>query len=184
LTWLKIGDEFLEDETIGELHDRTFRVHVKGLVYCARNNTDGHLSVRAVKVLQALLGYSIVKNVDELVRCKLWVPVLAPVAISDGTVFDDGYSVKNFLKFNPTRLEVQEEREKSRARAKEGRAKAKAARDEKAAERSAVRSPERSAGRTGSPTRPDPKRSKGFSVGPAGGAGGQPWDFIQLREIA
>jgi hypothetical protein len=67
LTWLKIGDEFLEDETIGALRDRTFRLHVKGLVYCARNNTDGHLSERAVKMLQALLGFQVKTNVAELV---------------------------------------------------------------------------------------------------------------------
>jgi hypothetical protein len=101
---LRVYDEFLEDEKITNLRDRSYRLHVSALVYCSRNLTDGELTERAVKVLQAILGYPVKRHVAELVACELWIPI------------EVGYRIRNYLDFNPDAATVKKERSKARDR--------------------------------------------------------------------
>jgi hypothetical protein len=114
VSWLRIDDAFAEHPKIEALADRSFRLHVAALCYCARNLTDGHLSVKAVKVLAIIINATrITRNVDELVAAGLWIDN------GDGT-----YSINSYLEFNPTSDEVKQKRgeisEKRREAGKRG----------------------------------------------------------------
>lgn len=129
---LKIYDEFLEDDTILELQDRSYRLHVSALIYCAKNLTDGEVNERGVKVLQILLGFQARKQIAELVDAGLWVP-------ADG----GGFRIKNYLEFNPDAETVKAERKAARERMRKLRAK-RARGDGASVERSPERDGERS----------------------------------------
>lgn len=101
---LRLYDEFLEDETVLSLKDRSYRLHVSALIYCAKNLTDGLISDRALKVLQLILGFQVRRYVGELVEVRLWIPA------------DDGHQIRNYLDFNPSAETVKAERKKSRER--------------------------------------------------------------------
>lgn len=154
MTWLKISDEFLEDDTVLELKDRGYRLHVSAMVYSSRNLTDGVISVRSIKVLEAILAYPLSKFVAELIDSGLWIPTVG-----------GGYEIKNFLKYNPPASEVKARRDRDAARQRKHRA-------DRAAEEtqptdtsmsrvtSAVTSPVSHA----APTRPDPEEEKPKAV--------------------
>jgi hypothetical protein len=166
---LRVYDEFLEDEKICALHDRSYRVHMSGLIYAAKNLTDGQLTEKAVKVIQAILEFQVKRYVVELVEAGLWVPAA------------DGYEIKNFLEFNPRAATVKKERAMSRNRMRKMRDRRADVTPEHAGERSGEGDGERSGA---VPYRSLPDLSKGFSLEPAGGQGEKPWHELELREIA
>lgn len=101
MTWVKLDDHFPEHEKVCELSDRAFRLHVTALCYCGRNLTDGVISPRSLKVINAVLGWSSPRRwVIELVAAGLW--------LDDG----DSFSINDFTEFNPTADEVRELRRK------------------------------------------------------------------------
>jgi hypothetical protein len=105
VTWLKMDDGFAEHPKIAELADRSFRLHVVAMCYCARNLTDGRVTERSLKVIAAIIGAARVnRNVDELLAAGLW-------AESAG-----GYEIRDFLEYNPSAEKVKEERSKARDR--------------------------------------------------------------------
>lgn len=124
---LRIYDEFLEDEDITGLSHQAYRLHVSALVYCSRNLTDGEVTARAVKVLQAILGYTLRRFVVELVTAGLWVPA------------GDGWRVRNYLEFNPDADTVKKEKAAARDRMRDLR-KRRAGSKERSGERDGERS--------------------------------------------
>lgn len=110
MAWLKMDDGFAEHAKIGALTDRSFRLHVTGLCYCARNLTDGVLDERALRIVCAIVASgNLRRNVAELVEAGLWHPL------------GDGYEINDFLDYNPTAARVKEEREKARDRVRRHR---------------------------------------------------------------
>lgn len=101
---LRIYDEFLEDETILSLKALTYKLHVSSLIYCSRNLTDGVLTDRGVKVVQAILGYPLKRHVAELVAAGVWEQI------------DGGYRIRNYLEFNPDAETVKREKAQARER--------------------------------------------------------------------
>lgn len=104
MSWTKITDEFLEDDTITDLSDRGYRLFVSGIVYCSRNLTDGVITAKGLNVLQAIVGYRVQKYAAELVAAGLW------------TESGGDHCVRNFLKFNRDAATVKEDRRKARDR--------------------------------------------------------------------
>ena len=106
MTWVRLDDQFAEDDAVADLSDRAFRLHVIALCYSSRRSTDGRLDKRAVTVVSAVLtsGRS-ARWVQELVSAGLWL------ANGDGS-----YEIKNFLKYNPSAAEVEERRAERNAR--------------------------------------------------------------------
>lgn len=102
---LRIYDEFLEDETIGDLKDRSYRLHVSALIYCSKNLTDGEVTEKGAKVLQIILGFQIKRNITELVEAGLWIPLAT-----------GGWVIRNYLEFNPKAETVKKERKQARER--------------------------------------------------------------------
>lgn len=133
MSWLKVDDHFPENEKVENLHDRAFRFHVTAMCYCARNLTDGIVSPRGVKVVGAIMSTHPRRWVNELVNAGLW--------ISRG---GGEFEIKDYLIYNPTKEQVKEDRRKARERMKNVRD-------------SRRTSPEGSAERSPSPSRPVPK---------------------------
>lgn len=150
MSWLKIDDQFPENDSVADLTDRAFRLHVIALCYCARNLTDGVLDKRAVRVAGAVLTAARANRwVKELEDAGLWIPR-----------GDGAYEVKNYLEYNPTAEEAKEDRAKARQRMRELRKRRRENEkppgdDERSGEQQDERSEERSgADGSGTPSRP------------------------------
>jgi 5-methylcytosine-specific restriction endonuclease McrA len=112
MSWLRIDDGFAENPKIADLADRTFRLHVVALCYCARNLTDGRITKRGLKIVSAIIGAARVgPNVAQLEDAGLWLPT------------DDGWKIKDFLEYNPTAEKVKMERVQARQRMAKHRSK-------------------------------------------------------------
>ena len=100
MTWLKLDDGFAEHDKILPLTDKAFRLHVVGMLACARNLTDGFVSdSRFISV--AATARSTRKHATELEQVGLWQRVEA------------GWRVRDYLDYNPSAEKVREERAKT-----------------------------------------------------------------------
>lgn len=95
MTWLRLDDSFYDHPKIDGLTDPAFRLHVAAANYCARHLTDGHITAPAALRLTAT---SRQRTIDELVTAHLWDPT------------PDGYEIHDFLRYNPTREQVEADR--------------------------------------------------------------------------
>ena len=93
--WVKIDDGFADHPKVVGLSDKAFRRHITAMCYAARHLTDGHIP-------PPIAGSD--KATRELVAAGIWD--------TNGT----GYSIHDYLAYQPTRDEV-EERRKARAEA-------------------------------------------------------------------
>jgi hypothetical protein len=103
VTWVKLDDEFPENEKVASISDRAFRLHVSALCYCGRLLTDGVLDDRGQRVSLAVSAAT-KRHVRELVDAGLW--------LERGKDF----AIKDYLDFNPTRKKVLEERARNAER--------------------------------------------------------------------
>lgn len=135
--WVKLDDHFPDNSKVKGLHDKSFRLYVYGLCFAGRTLTDGWLTHTDVKVLCVQVAAT-KRHVDELAHRGLWVRAL------------DGYCIKDFLDYNPTKEKVVQDREDAKQRMRELRASRSTERsDEQKGEHSA----ERSIARSTTPTR-------------------------------
>ena len=103
--WAKLDDRFTEHPKVVGLSAQAVRLHVWGIVYCARNRTDGLIPA----VMPRSWGHT-AKHVGELVKGHLWEEV------------DGGYQVHDYLHYNPSRASIQErEKQLSGARSTAGK---------------------------------------------------------------
>lgn len=105
MTWARIDDVFPDHPKVVELSDRAFRVHVAAICYAARHLTDGHIPKAAVPGLAAGRKAA----VTELVRSGLWD--------KNG---NGGFVIHDYLDYNPSREEIEAERERKRQAGLEG----------------------------------------------------------------
>lgn len=134
MSWLKIDDEFAEHPKVDKLSDKAFRFHVAALCRCAKRLTDGRVSEKDVKILAIVVHAPTWKKyVNELVAAGLWIPQ------------NHGWSIHDYLQYNPSSVRVREERER---RAAEQRARRNTSRN---AVRSKVRAEDVTAPRTRTP---------------------------------
>lgn len=119
MSWVRLDDGIFDHEKIVNLSDAAQLSHVRGIVYCARNLTDGRVPMGAARKMGTA------RALRELIPV-VWHPVEAlcercrerPEATQAG----DGYYIHDYLDYNPTRLEVEEERRtKHEAKARSGR---------------------------------------------------------------
>ena len=101
VTWLRLDDQFCDHPKVAALSDRAFRMHVAALNYCARMLTDGRVQTKLVPRL--VTGFR-TATIRELLDSGLWMNT------------DDGYEIHDFLRYNPSRIKVSEEREANAAR--------------------------------------------------------------------
>lgn len=108
MTWANVDDRFPDHPKVIGLSDGAFRLHVSGIVYCARYLTDGFIPKPQVGKLVPNYRSS---YLAELTKARLWT--------SDG----GGYVIHDYLQWNRSRAEVEEEK---LAKSKAGKAGAEA----------------------------------------------------------
>jgi len=89
MVWLRLEDSFGDHPKIAGLTDRAFRAHVLGLLYCARQVSDGF-----VPTALAPKG----RTIQELTAAGLWTATLR------------GFTIHDWLDWNPSRAEVDSKR--------------------------------------------------------------------------
>ncbi len=97
MTWFRLEDSFFENPKIAALSDAAQLSYLKGALYCARELTDGFIPLRKAK------QFATPKSIKELVP-DLWAPTA------------DGYSIHDYLQYNPTKADVLAKRETARRR--------------------------------------------------------------------
>jgi len=108
MTWVRIDDTFPEHPKVLEAGGDAAWLHVCGLAYCARNTTDGLIHRNVVTRLSD--RRQPLKLADRLVATGIWD--------LDGK----DYRIHDYLKYNPSREQVEAERAaRSEARAKAGK---------------------------------------------------------------
>lgn len=85
MPFLTLDDGFSDHPKIDALSHGAFRLHVCGLVYCARHLTDGHIHINVVSRLMPVYRSS---YVAELVKARLW------------TLIGDTYEIHDYLDWN------------------------------------------------------------------------------------
>jgi hypothetical protein len=93
--WLRLDDAFADHPKVVSLSDAAFRLHIRGMCYSARYLTDG-------AVLSTVIRPS--KVTKELTKAGLWSET------------STGWTIHDFLEYNPSRAHILEERRKARER--------------------------------------------------------------------
>ncbi len=109
MTWVRLDDQFSDHPKIVTVGPLAAWLYVCGLCYCGRYLTDGFIPANQVHRLADIDG--ITPLVTALVTNRLWSQV-------EG---EGGYMVHDYLKYNPSREEVEAERAENARRQAEWR---------------------------------------------------------------
>lgn len=104
MAWVRLDDQLPRHPKIRDLSDRAFRVYISSLCETSEFLADGYVTASQVRDLRATP-----KTVDELVAADLFIP--------NGT----GFHIKNYLKRNPSREKVENQKAAAARRLKEWR---------------------------------------------------------------
>jgi hypothetical protein len=115
MPYLNLDDNFADHPKVDALTDGAFRLHVAGLLYCAKNLTDGFIDERRVSRLTRTYKPA---YLAELVDAAMWLRVLG------------GYDLHDYLDWNKGKAWWDEKREKDAKRKAEWRAAHAAKNDE------------------------------------------------------
>lgn len=94
MPWIRFEDNFPEHPKVLEAGPRAAWLHVRAIAYCARHLTDGQVSLAVVKTLNGRKGLT-----DALVKAKLW------------DRHGDGFTIHDYLHYQPSRAAVEEQRQ-------------------------------------------------------------------------
>ncbi|MBT2505127.1 hypothetical protein J7I98_04290 [Streptomyces sp. ISL-98] len=118
MPWVRLDDRFPSHRKVALLSDRAFRLYVSALCWSSENLTEGRITDRELPIVTRLRGAKAAAK--ELEDARLW----------DRT--EGGWSIHDYLEYNPDRARVQEDRAANAARQA-------AFRERKRAEREAAR---------------------------------------------
>lgn len=118
MTWARLDDMFPWSRKVRRLTDAAFRLHVTGIVSCARDLTDGHITPDDLGEFPPMRGTD--KRLDELIDRGVWharghdCPKCPqpPVAC---------WYIHDYLDHNPSKADVEAAREKQRERQRNSR---------------------------------------------------------------
>jgi hypothetical protein len=112
MAWVKIDHKFHWDRLIEPLSDAAYRLYVGGLCYCNWQETDGHIPAGQLRRLigNGMSSGRLSRAIGELETAGLWAPRLV----------DGGYEIKNYLKFQPSKAQLEEQRVSMRELGKRG----------------------------------------------------------------
>lgn len=149
MTWVRLDDSFADHPKVRALSPSAFRAHVVVLCYCARHLTDGAVA----GPILASLGVR-GKDTAELVRARLWHET------------DGGIVVHDYLEYNPSRSDVEDQRRAAAERL--GRHRSKTKRNADATHLQRVANGAHNALETLPPSRPVPIPSPDPDIAPFG----------------
>lgn len=98
MSWVKLDDHMPQNLKVNALSDAAFRAYVTSICYCASNLTDGFITTRQAR------EWAGKPRVMQEMMPGLW------------EVCDGGFMVHDYLKYNPTRAQVEAERAAARKR--------------------------------------------------------------------
>ncbi|WP_405794069.1 hypothetical protein [Streptomyces sp. NBC_01506] len=104
MPWVRLDDRFPTHRKVALLSDRAFRLYVSALCWSSENLTEGLILDRELTLVARLRGAKTAAT--ELEEAKLWDRV------------DGGWSIHDYLEYNPDRSRVQADRAANAARQK------------------------------------------------------------------
>jgi hypothetical protein len=104
MSWFKVDDGFLTHPKVFGIKAGPLALWLRAGLWCAKELTDGVMSARAVKALEAKPAH-----IQELVERGLWEP------------YGDGFRIHNFLKYQPSRAQVLKTRNETLQRVRKHR---------------------------------------------------------------
>jgi hypothetical protein len=107
MPWIRLSDNYMEDEKIDALSNGAFRLWHAGMAYCRRNSTDG------------LIPFSIIKGFKSFTKRRekeLSLSIREGLSPLWTLVPGMGYNVSNYLKYNLSKEEEQSDRSAATAR--------------------------------------------------------------------
>lgn len=122
MPWVRLDDRFPTHRKVALLSDRAFRLYVSALCWASENLTEGKILDRELPFISRVRGLKTVAK--ELEDAGLWDPA------------DGGWTIHDYLEYNPDRAKVQAERKSNAERQK-------AWRERKREEREAARNGDR-----------------------------------------
>jgi hypothetical protein len=153
VSWVRLDDGFPRHPKVRRLSPVAFVLHVSAMCWSAEQLTDGMILDHQLHDVSDLSPKQVAKSVAELLGRGLWEAV------------DGAYLIHDYLDYNPSRADVEKEREAKKARqrrwleSKKGRARDASLDASRDASRDAAPTP------TPTPTRPDPLGSGSGRVG-------------------
>lgn len=107
MAWIRLSDDYVDDEKMQALSDGAFRLWHEGLAHCRRHQTDGLIPFT---VMRGLRSFTKSREKQLATACReglapLWELVPAM-----------GYKVRNYLAWNPSKDEENERRAESKDR--------------------------------------------------------------------
>lgn len=108
MTWVKLDDGFADHPKIVRAGPTAAWLHVAALCYCARHLTDGRIAANKVRTLTELPRIS--NEIRRLTATGLWT--------KDG----DDYVIHDYLKYQPSRADVEAIRDREREKKRRQRA--------------------------------------------------------------
>lgn len=97
MPYLNLDDNFADHPKVDALSDGAFRLHVSGLLYTARHRLDG--VIPGDKVTRLMPRFKRTYLTELLDGGRLWLP------------HSEGYEVHDYLDWNKSRAEIEEQRE-------------------------------------------------------------------------
>jgi hypothetical protein len=167
VTWLHVDDAMPEHPKIQGLSDAAFRLHIRGLAYCARLLTDGHVPE---KVALQMLPTRSRRALDQLVTDQIWHRE------------NGGFEIHDYLDYNPSREHVLAKR-KARSEAGKRGNQARWGSQERSQTRSQTGSHKRSQTRSQTGTPPIPPKGVSSPLPPQSG-GSQMRDLEPVEPTA
>lgn len=105
MTWVRIDDAMPRNRKIRSLSARAFQLHIFAICYCSEHLTDGYLTTAEVRELGATA-----KQISELSTSNY--PEFSPL----WEQVRGGFLIHDYLDYNPSREDVNRDRERARER--------------------------------------------------------------------
>jgi hypothetical protein len=123
MTWVKLDDQFPDHPKVVKAGPLAGWLHICGIAYCNRYLTDGfiprsiaHRLTDFQNIGLTLAGNEMVAIGDD-VDCAWMAQVLVSVGLWKKS--RDGYTIHDYLDYQPSKAEVEADREAARARMKD-----------------------------------------------------------------
>lgn len=173
MPWVRFDDQFTINRKVSRLSDAAFRLHVSAIFWCARNLTDGVVPEEDLEDVCARVRTP-ERFVTELLGRGLWHEIGQQCASeycpshpdAGDAVASSGWTIHDYLEFQPSKERVLADRKDSASRQKKWRDKRK----QSSQDRNGVNNGVSNAGSNGGsnaapprpvPTRPDPSSPNG-----------------------
>ena len=112
MPWVRFDDQYPIHRKVAGLSDKTYRLHSEAIFWCARNLTDGVISVLNLRQVRPGVR-GLTAHADVLVKRGLWHLAGEDCASEKcpAPAGEDGWVIHDYWFYQPTKDQVQRERE-------------------------------------------------------------------------